>query len=145
MKAIKYLSILATSVLIFNACTKQVAGPTGPTGSTGLQGPSAAGYVTIDTIVASKWASGPNPSEYITSVGNITGLTSPNADAVYVYCSTSFNSLSTWQGLEAYSVFVPTDYLTCSYSTNVVMLQYYGSSAPSSVLFLKTVVIPESE
>ena len=30
MKAIKYTTILAVLAVIFNACTKDVAGPTGP-------------------------------------------------------------------------------------------------------------------
>lgn len=147
MKAIKYIFILAVSAFIFNACTKDVAGPTGPTGAAGAQGASSSYYVAIDSVESYPGAGSWSTSNgiYYFTITNIMGLTNPNSSIVDVYYSTSLNKLSSiWYPLPISSAFQTGDVVQYYFETYTVTVQYIsGNPPPAQKLYFKVVIITE--
>ena len=144
MKSIKYLFILATVGLIFNSCTKQVAGPTGKQGAQGPQGPSSNFYVTIDSVPAASWA--PTASEFYYTFNPVNHLTDPNTSSVNVFVSQSYSpsneGYATWFDLPIYNYLTSGDYFNYSYTTYNLTIWYTNTSAPASAwLYFKIVII----
>lgn len=147
MKAMKYLFIIAASAFIFNACTKDVAGPTGPTGPQGPQGASSSYNVTIDSSeVTGSWVpdlSAP-VSTFNFTINNVNGLTNPGNSIVDVYYATSLNKLSAqYYVLPCGNTLQSMDWFQYYYAISSVTVQYVFSSPPSQKLYFKVVVITQ--
>lgn len=148
MKAIKYLSILAVAAFVFNACTKDVAGPTGPQGAQGPQGPSSSYYTTIDSAPATSNAwpqdNAAPTTTYNFTINGVKGLTSPNTSIVDVYVATTLNKLNTtYYPLPAANVLTAGDAVDYFYYGYTVTVQYINSNIPAQELYFKVVVITQ--
>jgi hypothetical protein len=147
MKAINYLIILAASVFIFSACTKEIAGPTGPNGAQGAQGAASSYKVVIDSILPG--SGGPNQwslsgsGAYFYTINNITWLTASNSSIVEVYFSYNLGTTATYYEIPLPNALQTGDYLDFNYSNYIVNLVYTFGTAPAQQIYVKIVIITQ--
>jgi hypothetical protein len=145
MKSIKYLFVIAALGLLFNSCTKEVAGPTGPTGPQGAQGPSNNFVTLVDSIPVANWSTS---SPFYATFSNLGLLSEPNTSNIEVYCSQTYSKsnsgVAQWYDLSCPNVLITGDYMYYSYTTYSLTILYINaaSTAPTNAeLYFKIVVI----
>lgn len=145
MKSIKYVFVIAILGLMFNACTKDVAGPTGPTGPQGAQGPTNNFSYLVDSIPMTAWSTA---SPFYATLSNLGLLSEPTTSNVEIYCSQTYSKsnsgVAEWYNLSCPNVLTTGDYMYYSYTTYSLTIWYtnVASTAPTNAeLYFKIVVI----
>ncbi len=144
MKSIKYLFIIASVSLLFNSCTKQVAGPTGKQGPQGPQGASSNFYVMIDSVSTAQWQT--SISSYYCTFNPVNYLTQPNTSAVEVYLSQTYSptngGFAAWFDLPVSNLLTTGDNFNFSYTTYNLTIWYTNTSPPlNPYIYFKIVII----
>ncbi|MBS1647830.1 MAG: hypothetical protein JST67_10865 [Bacteroidetes bacterium] len=128
----------AACALIFSSCQKGATGPQGPAGTNGAANISSSIY----TITPGTWSAG-IMGGYTASFSDAS-ITNPDKDAIQVYVSGV--SSGYWLAIPGSNLFSNGDNMTYSYISGQIALDYYGvTSAPSSTIYAKVVVIPPTQ
>jgi len=150
METKSFLITAAIIATIFTSCSKGDTGATGPTGPAGTNGTNGAngtngtnGVANISSNIYSV-----TPGDW-SSVGtdaygvNITdaSIANANTDGIEVFVSTNG---TLWFGLPLNNFLVNGDEMVYEYQNGEIALGYFYSSAPTSTIDLKVVVIPPS-
>lgn len=133
----KKLNVLFSSMgliaLLFTSCQKGATGPAGAAGANGVANISS----TITSITPGSW-SNPATGEYIVKVTNA-AIANADNDGIEVFISTS---TGLYLGLPATNILTNGDQMEFAYQTGAISLLYLNSTAPTSAINLKVVVIP---
>jgi len=148
MKTTKFLTLFMSMgiALLFNSCSKDgAAGPAGANGTNGINGTNGANGVAnissnIFSITPGSW-SNPQTGQYIINF-NDDSIKNASKDGIEFFVST--NS-TLWLGLPTSNLLANGDQMEYAYQNGQMTLIYLNSSAPSSTIDLKVVVIPPAE
>lgn len=124
---------VASVVSLCNSCAKD--GDTGPQGPAG----NANVLITKDTILTTQWLSGGSGAWY--QLIQVPVLTDPDNDIVIVDVSRQNNNNWLTLPYQGY-MFHANDYTWYNYNNGTVSINYNGSSAPNTQLYIKIAVIP---
>jgi len=136
MKTTKLLMAIGI-IAAFAGCAKD--GATGPTGTNGTNGVANISS-NVYSITPGDW-SNPQTGEYLVSITDAS-IGDANTDGIEVFISTNG---TTWLGLPTNNLLVNGDQMEFAYQNGAIILDYLYSSAPTSTLDLKVVVIPPAE
>lgn len=139
MKTTKLLLAIGIIAATFSACSKGDTGATGPAGANGANGVANISS-NIYSITPGDW-SNPQSGEYVVNISD-NSIASANTDGIEVFVSTNGNL---WLGLPSTNLLVNGDQMEFAYENGQITLAYLNSSAPTSTLNLKVVVIPPAE
>ena len=130
------MAILALTV---SSCQKGDTGPAGSAGTNGTNGTNGVANITsaIYPVTPGSW-SNPSTDVYTVSYTN-SAISDANHDGIEVFISTNG---SIWFGLPSTNLISSGDNVEFNYSNGQIEFLYIFTSAPTSTLDFKVVVIP---
>ena len=138
MKTTKFLTILTAIAVLLISCSKGDTGPAGPAGANGSNG-SANVTATTFTITPGSWSA----VSGIYGVNlTVPALTNINTDEVSVSVE---QTTGIDLGLPSNNLLANGDQIEFAYETGEVSIEYSYSSAPTTSLVSKVVVIPPAQ